>query len=77
MVRFDGVSKTFPVGKQTVVAVENVSLTIEQGEIFAIIGYSGAGKSTLVRLINGLERVTSGTVTVAGLSSSATRRMGS
>ncbi len=67
MVRFDGVSKTFPVGKQTVVAVENVSLTIEQGEIFAIIGYSGAGKSTLVRLINGLERVTSGTVTVDGI----------
>ncbi|MFD3446278.1 methionine ABC transporter ATP-binding protein [Microbacteriaceae bacterium 4G12] len=67
MVRFDGVSKTFPVGKQTVVAVENVSLTIEQGEIFAIIGYSGAGKSTLVRLINGLERVTSGTVTVDGV----------
>jgi D-methionine transport system ATP-binding protein len=67
MVRFDGVSKTFPVGKQTVVAVDNVSLTIEQGEIFAIIGYSGAGKSTLVRLINGLERVSSGTVTVDGV----------
>jgi D-methionine transport system ATP-binding protein len=67
MVRFAGVSKTFPVGKQTVVAVDDVSLTIEQGEIFAIIGYSGAGKSTLVRLINGLERVSSGTITVDGV----------
>ena len=47
-------------------AVDDVSLTIDSGDIFGIIGYSGAGKSTLVRLINALERPTSGTVTVLG-----------
>ena len=43
-----------------------MSLTINEGDIFGIIGYSGAGKSTLVRLINALEKPTSGTVTVLG-----------
>ena len=47
-------------------AVDDVSLTIGSGDIYGIIGYSGAGKSTLVRLINALERPTSGTVTVLG-----------
>ena len=66
MVVLDGVSKTFRVGSRSVTAVDDVSLTIRRGEIYAIIGYSGAGKSTLVRLINGLETVTSGTLTVDG-----------
>lgn len=47
-------------------AVDDVSLNIDNGDIFGIIGYSGAGKSTLVRLINALERPTSGRVTVLG-----------
>ncbi|NEG70154.1 methionine ABC transporter ATP-binding protein [Bifidobacterium choloepi] len=47
-------------------AVDDVSLTINKGDIFGIIGYSGAGKSTLVRMINALEQPTSGTVTVLG-----------
>lgn len=47
-------------------AVDEVSLSIGKGEIFGIIGYSGAGKSTLVRLINALERPTSGAVNVLG-----------
>lgn len=47
-------------------AVRDVSLAIEQGEIFGLIGKSGAGKSTLLRLINLLERPDRGTVTVAG-----------
>ncbi|MCT1368303.1 MULTISPECIES: methionine ABC transporter ATP-binding protein [Kocuria] len=64
MVVLDRVSKVFTVGKTTVKAVDDVSLTIRRGHIFAIIGYSGAGKSTLVRLINGLESTTSGTLTV-------------
>lgn len=64
MVILDGVSKVFGNGPKAVIAVDNVSLTINRGEIFAIIGYSGAGKSTLVRLINGLETTTSGTLIV-------------
>ena len=47
-------------------AVEPTSLTVQQGEIFGLMGYSGAGKSTLLRLINLLERPDSGTVTVGG-----------
>ncbi|MFR4414550.1 MAG: ATP-binding cassette domain-containing protein [Butyricicoccus sp.] len=53
-------------GKRTVHAVQDVSLTIDKGEIFGMIGFSGAGKSTLVRCINLLERPTSGKVIVDG-----------
>lgn len=65
---FDHVVKTFTQrGSKTVAhAVNDVSLTINEGDIFGIIGYSGAGKSTLVRMINALEQPTSGTVTVLG-----------
>ncbi len=66
MVEFESVSKAFSVGKKSITAVDDVSLTIERGEIFGIIGYSGAGKSTLVRPINGLERATGGRVSVDG-----------
>ncbi|CPW35922.1 Putative ABC-type transporter%2C periplasmic component [Mycobacteroides abscessus] len=60
LIQFQNVTKTFRVGKKTVTAVDDVSLDIGSGDVFAMIGYSGAGKSTLVRLINGLERPTSG-----------------
>lgn len=66
MVVLSNVTKEFRVGKKTVTAVNGVDLTINRGEIFAIIGYSGAGKSTLVRLINGLETITGGSLTVNG-----------
>ena len=55
MVVLDHVTKEYGKGAKIVTAVNDVSLTINRGEIFAIIGYSGAGKSTLVRMINGLE----------------------
>ncbi|MFD6178621.1 MULTISPECIES: methionine ABC transporter ATP-binding protein [unclassified Isoptericola] len=61
-----GVSKTFGDGDRAVHAVDDVSLTVQAGEIFGVIGYSGAGKSTLVRLVNALETVTSGSVLVEG-----------
>ena len=73
MVTIDNVSKIFGKGKKEVAAVKNVSLTVKKGEIFAIIGYSGAGNSTLVRLINGLESTTSGTLTVDGFEISGNR----
>lgn len=67
MIEFKDVSKTFHLGKREVQAVKNVSLTISQGEIFGVIGFSGAGKSTLLRLVNMLERPTSGTVWMHGV----------
>lgn len=66
MIELKNVSKVFNDGTQEIVAVDDVSLHIDEGEIFGIIGYSGAGKSTLVRTLNGLEQPTSGSITVAG-----------
>lgn len=65
-VEFRDVSKVFTTGGREVVAVDNVSLTVEPGEILGVIGYSGAGKSTLVRLINGLDMPTSGELLLDG-----------
>ena len=62
MIKFENVSKTFTLGKRDVHAVQDVSLQIDQGDIFGIIGFSGAGKSTLLRLVNQLERPTNGSV---------------
>ena len=70
LVSFRDVSKVFTTGPKRrpreVIAVDGVTLDVKRGEIFAVIGYSGAGKSTLVRLINGLETTTSGTLEVGG-----------
>ena len=66
MIELKNVSKTFDSGTGEVDALKNVSLTIEDGDIYGIIGMSGAGKSTLVRCINLLERPTSGEVIVNG-----------
>ena len=66
MIKLEHISKTFGGPDSGVHAVRDVSLEIEDGEIFGIIGFSGAGKSTLVRCINLLELPTSGTVTVDG-----------
>ncbi len=64
MIRLEQVSRTFTQGKLAVHAVSDVTLQINKGDIFGIIGFSGAGKSTLVRCINLLERPTSGKVIV-------------
>ncbi|MDK4563924.1 methionine ABC transporter ATP-binding protein [Kingella kingae] len=65
MIVLDQVTKTFQTRDNTrFTAVEPTNLTIEQGEIFGLMGYSGAGKSTLLRLINLLERPDSGKVLV-------------
>lgn len=70
IVTLTNVSKKYPSRTREgseVVAVDDVTLSIEKGDVFGIIGYSGAGKSTLVRLINALEPATSGTITVDGV----------
>lgn len=58
--------KVFENKNNKVIALEDINLTINEGEIFGIIGLSGAGKSTLVRCINYLERPTSGSVIFDG-----------
>ena len=63
LIEFKNVSKTYPNG---VKGLQEVNLTIEQGEFVAIIGLSGAGKSTLIRTINRMIDVTEGQLTVDG-----------
>ena len=67
MIKLNHITKRFESGGRTVTAVDDVSLAINAGEVFGIIGFSGAGKSTLVRCINLLERPTSGEVIVDGV----------
>ncbi len=66
MIELEQISKTFADAGREVHAVNNVSLTIRNGDVFGIIGFSGAGKSTLVRCINLLERPTEGSVRIDG-----------
>jgi D-methionine transport system ATP-binding protein len=66
MIELDEVSKTYESREGRLDAVSRVSLRVERGDIFGIVGFSGAGKSTLVRMMNLLERPDSGTVRVQG-----------
>jgi putative ABC transport system ATP-binding protein len=66
VVSFRNVSKHYIRGKQTVAVLEHFDLEIDQGEFVAIMGPSGSGKTTLLNLIGGLDRPSSGEVTVAG-----------
>ncbi len=66
MVSLRDVTKVFDGTNGPVRAVDGVTLDVERGDVFGVIGYSGAGKSTLVRLINVLETPTSGEVLVDG-----------
>jgi putative ABC transport system ATP-binding protein len=65
MIQLESVTKRFE-GKRQVVALDAVDLSVARGEMVAIIGPSGSGKSTLLNLVGGLDRPTSGQVTVDG-----------
>lgn len=65
-IEFRNITKVFQQKKAKVKALDDVSLTVDSGEIIGIIGYSGAGKSTLVRMINGLDTPTSGELLLDG-----------
>lgn len=67
VIKFENVDKTFKNRKLSVHACRDINLSVDKGDIFGVIGYSGAGKSTLIRMVNALERPTSGKVTVNGL----------
>ena len=67
MIEIQNLSKTFETSSGPVDALKNVSISINDGDIFGIIGMSGAGKSTLVRTINMLERPSDGKVIIDGV----------
>jgi D-methionine transport system ATP-binding protein len=69
VITLTNIGKTFPGIRRRppVTALDDVSLTVERGQVMGIVGPSGSGKSTLARIINLLERPTTGTVTVDGL----------
>lgn len=67
MIEIKGLTKTYHSSSGDTTAIRDINLTIEDGDIFGIIGLSGAGKSTLVRCINFLERPTAGSVVFGGV----------
>ena len=67
VVRATGLEKRFVMGDSTVYALSGVDLTVEQGELIAILGPSGSGKSTLLGLLGGLDAPSSGRVEVGGV----------
>ena len=67
MIEIEHLGKTYSSSRGDIDALEDVSLSIADGEIFGVIGLSGAGKSTLVRCINLLERPTAGVVRIDGI----------
>ncbi|MFO8068479.1 MAG: ATP-binding cassette domain-containing protein [Alkalibacterium sp.] len=64
MIEFNHVNKMFDEKDKPLTALSDITLSIHKGEAFGVIGESGAGKSTLLRLINALEKPTSGSVSV-------------
>ncbi|MEX6157569.1 methionine ABC transporter ATP-binding protein [Providencia manganoxydans] len=66
MITFKNIEKIYQKEGQSLTALQNVNLQINEGEIFGFIGYSGAGKSTLIRLVNQLEKPSSGEVIING-----------
>ncbi|GAP22356.1 methionine ABC transporter ATP-binding protein [Leptolinea tardivitalis] len=66
MIEVIDLKKNYSLKDQIITALDGVTLTVEAGEIFGVVGLSGAGKSTLIRCINMLEKPTSGTIVVNG-----------
>src|SRR6185312_13817134 len=57
--------KSYPVGGQSLTVLRNLDLTVEAGEMVAIVGASGVGKSTLLHILGGLDRADAGSVSIA------------
>ena len=65
-ITFEDVCKYYQTGDNVVKAVDNVCFTIEKGEFCVVLGPSGAGKTTILNLLGGMDKATSGTITVGG-----------
>ena len=65
-ITISNLSKTFKIGKEKIVAIENASLHSDKGSFLSLLGPSGCGKSTILRILAGLETPTSGFATVDG-----------
>ncbi|MFC7527828.1 ABC transporter ATP-binding protein [Actinoplanes sp. GCM10030250] len=66
VVRLDGVSKQYGSGSHALLALDHVSLTVGKGEFVCLLGASGCGKSTLLSLVAGLDKISGGTLDIAG-----------
>ncbi len=71
LLKLTGLRREYPAGDQVIVALKDVNLTIEAGEMVAIVGASGSGKSTLMNILGCLDRPTSGSYRVAGRDTAA------
>lgn len=67
LVELRNVSKSFSKGEETITPLDNISMSIEEGEFISLMGPSGTGKSTLLNLVSGIDRPDSGTITVDGI----------
>src|SRR3954452_14386953 len=66
VVRLDGVPKRYGSGSNALLALDRVSLTVDQGEFVCLLGASGCGKSTLLSLVAGLDEISGGTLDIGG-----------
>ncbi len=66
LVRLDGVTKTYRRGGEAVEVLQALDLTVPEGDFLALMGPSGSGKTTLMNLLGGIDRPTSGTITIGG-----------
>lgn len=73
-ITISGLNKTFKIGKETLVALEDATLHSDKGSFLSLLGPSGCGKSTILRILAGLETPTSGYVTVDGKEPQELRR---
>ncbi|MBQ8081306.1 MAG: ABC transporter ATP-binding protein [Clostridia bacterium] len=65
-ITFEEVCKDYPAGESVVHAADRVSFEIDQGELCVVLGPSGAGKTTILNLLGGMDKATSGKITVGG-----------
>ncbi len=74
LIHLDGVSRRYELGGTTVTALDTVDLTVRDGEFVVVLGPSGSGKTTLINLIGALDTATDGTINVAGVDITETKR---